>query len=78
MRKETAENGNWQNEVMSQLNYTDIKLFSDWKKIHGKKQNKVAAKCQLLTFLFQKSKGETRLVANLQLIQIFLSQRGKI
>ena len=39
MRKETAENGNWQNEVMSQLNYTDIKLFSDWKKINDKKQN---------------------------------------
>ena len=26
-------------EVTSQLNYTTIKVSSDWKKIHGKKQN---------------------------------------
>ena len=54
----------------SQRNYATITLCSDWKKTQGEKQNnfvisslilvKRAAKQQLLTLLFQKSKDENK------------------
>ena len=70
MCKEAAENGEWSREVTSHPNDATIKLSWDWKKSDGKKQSnfvislfilaKVAAKWQLLTFLLQKSKGESK------------------
>ena len=72
--KETAKNGKWSKEETSQLNWATIKLSSDWKKIHSKKQNnfvislfilaKVAAKWQLLALLFQKNKDDKLQICN--------------
>ena len=55
---------------IQQPNHASITLSSDWKKIHGEKQNnfvislfilaKVAAKWQLLSLLFWKGKGENK------------------
>ena len=71
-------------EVTWQLTYATIKVSSDWKKIHGKKQNnfviflyfiKVAANWQLVTLLFQKSRDENKLqICN---FSGYLSRKGK-